>query len=132
MTYRVALCHAVSHRWVHWLVSSFFVFMLLTVWGCGSPIIKFGRMPETSKLETSLQPEISTRADVLKVLGVPRNSGGAMLPAHDSPRDLWVYYLEEGTFTDDRRIFLFVFFKDDRYDGYIWFSSLPGTGPGTP
>jgi hypothetical protein len=55
-----------------------------------------------------------------------------MLPAHDSPRDLWVYYYEEGSLTDDRRIFLFVFFKQDRYDGYLWFSSLPGMTSGTP
>lgn len=25
----------------------------------------------------------------------------------------------------DRRTFLFVFFEKDRYDGYMWFSSLP-------
>jgi hypothetical protein len=85
-------------------------------------------MPEISKLEASLQPKISSKADVLMVLGEPRNSGGAMLPIHDSPRDMWVYYYEEGTMTDDRRIFLFVFFENSRYDGYLWFSSLPNTG----
>jgi hypothetical protein len=89
-------------------------------------------MPDTSKLETSLQPNISTKDDVLKVLGEPRNSGGALLPGHDSPRDMWVYYFEEGSLSDDRRIFLFVFFKEGRYDGYKWFSSLPGARPGNP
>ena len=48
-----------------------------------------------------------------------------MLPGHDSPRDLWVYYYEEGSLSDARRTFLFVFFLGDQYDGYMWFSSLP-------
>jgi hypothetical protein len=105
-------------------MSFFLVLVLLSIWSC-SPVIQYGRIPDTSKLETSLQPEVSTRADVLEVLGEPRNSGGALLPGHDSPRDMWVYYYEEGTLTDGRRIFLFVFFKMGRYDGYKWFSSLP-------
>lgn len=108
------------------VVCFFLAFALLVTSGC-SPVVRFGRMPDTSKLETSLDPAISTRADVLRVLGVPRNSGGAMFPNHDSPRDMWVYYYEEGTTTDDRRIFLFVFFNDNRYEGYLWFSSLPVT-----
>lgn len=138
MTCRAILRYVLPRRWRS-SVAPFFLFpVLVMVTGCGSMIIRFGRMPDTSKLETSLQPGISTRADVLRVLGEPRNSGGAMLPLHDGPRDLWVYYYEEGSVTyagssfDDRRIFLFVFFKKDLYDGYIWFSSLPGIYPRSP
>jgi hypothetical protein len=87
--------------------------------------MRFGRLPDVSRLETALQPKVSTRSDVLGVLGEPRNTGGAMLPNHDAPRDMWVYYYEEGSVEDDRRIFLFVFFLEDSYDGYMWFSSLP-------
>jgi hypothetical protein len=130
MICRFVLSCAVSLRWVFCLVSLFLVLVLLSIWGC-SPVIQFGRIPDTAKLETSLQPEVSTHADVLEVLGEPRNSGGALLPGHDSPRDMWVYYYEEGTLTDDRRIFLFVFFKMGRYDGYLWFSSLPGASSGS-
>lgn len=129
MTPRVDIYHGLLHRRMYFLSSFFLLFVLLAMWGCGGPVIKFGRLPDTTRLETSLQPEISTRDDVLEVLGEPRNSGGAMLPLHDSPRDMWVYYYEEGTMTDDRRIFLFVFFKKDLYDGYLWFSSLPGANP---
>jgi hypothetical protein len=33
---------------------------------------------------------------------------------------------EEGTMSDDRRLFLFVYFDPHgRFDGYLWFSSLP-------
>jgi hypothetical protein len=92
--------------------------------GCGT-VIRFGRRPDTAKLETVLTIGRSSQADVLDALGEPRNHGTAMLPGQDSPRDLWCYYYEEGTLTDDRRIFLFVFFKESVYDGYMWFSSLP-------
>jgi len=132
MTGRLVLCRAVSFRWALYLVLLFLILDLLSLFGCSGPVIQFGRMPDTSKLETSLQPNISTKANVLEVLGEPRNSGGALLPGHDSPRDMWVYYFEEGSLTDDRRIFLFVFFKMGRYDGYMWFSSLPRAGPGSP
>lgn len=132
MTCRSILCRAVSFRWTFYLVSLFFILNSLALWSCSDFAFRFGRMPDTSKLETSLQPNISTKDDVLRVLGEPRNSGGALLPGHDSPRDMWVYYLEEGSLTDDRRIFLFVFFKMGRYDGYKWFSSLPSASFGSP
>jgi hypothetical protein len=130
MTFRADFYQGVSYRWMYGFKSLFMVLVVISIWGCGGPVIKFGRIPDTTRLETSLQPAISTRDDVLDVLGEPRNSGGAMLPVlHNSPRDMWVYYYEEGTLTDDRRIFLFVFFKEDRYDGYLWFSSLPVMNP---
>ena len=99
--------------------------LLVLLSGCGTPVLRIGRQPDVSSLDKALQPQVSTRSDVLRVLGEPRNTGGAMLPGHDGPRDLWVYYYEEGSLADDRRIFLFVFFLKDRYDGYMWFSSLP-------
>jgi hypothetical protein len=48
------------------------------------------------------------------------------------PRDVWYYYYEEATTKDSQRIFLYVFFDDDRYGGYMWFSSLPGTSQRLP
>lgn len=132
MTGRLVLCRAVPFRWTFFLVSLFLILNSLALWGCSDFAFRFGRMPDTSKLETSLQPNISTKANVLEVLGEPRNSGGALLPGHDSPRDMWVYYFEEGSLSDDRRIFLFVFFKEGHYDGYKWFSSLSGARPGSP
>jgi len=97
--------------------------MALLAWGCGT-VYSFGHLPHTDALESSLDTGVSTRADVLAALGEPRSRGGAMLAGQDGPRDLWCYYYEEGLFNDSRRMFLFVFFKDDVYDGYMWFSSL--------
>ena len=132
MTARLVFCRVVPFRWTFYLMSLIFILYSLALCGCSDFAFRFGRMPDTSKLETSLQPNISTKDDVLEVLGEPRNSGGALLPGHDSPRDMWVYYFEEGSLMDDRRIFLFVFFKMERYDGYKWFSSLPSASFGNP
>ncbi len=100
--------------------------VLVVVSGCGT-VIRFGSLPDTGKLDTGLTLGLSKQSDVLEALGEPRNRGQAMLPGQDSQRDLWCYYYEEGTLSDDRRIFLFVFFKEGVYDGYMWFSSLPST-----
>jgi hypothetical protein len=47
-----------------------------------------------------------------------------MLWNREEPRTMWSYYYEEGDLKDMRRIFLFVYFDRDKYDGYMWFSSL--------
>ncbi len=61
--------------------------------------------------------------------------GNTMLPIDAEPRETWTYYYEKGTVSADNsrsgelnaesnRIFLFVYFKERLYDGYMWFSSL--------
>jgi len=126
MTYHTSFCCSLSCLRKYYVAFLFFTLVIFGALGCSSPLIRAGRIPDTSKLETSLIPQISTRADILKILGVPRSSGGAMLPNHDSPRDLWCYYYEEVSSKYNRRIILFVFLDGDFYDGYLWFSSLPG------
>ncbi|MFQ5539140.1 MAG: hypothetical protein ACE5FB_01970 [Candidatus Binatia bacterium] len=93
--------------------------------GCGNIRIRMGNRPDTDVLEESLRLEESTRADVLAVLGLPHGKGRTMLPFDTKSRTIWSYYYEEGDLKDARRMFLFVYFDQDRYDGYMWFSSLP-------
>ncbi len=100
------------------------ILALPAISGCGT-MMSFGRMPDTARLEQDLKIGVSTRADLLAALGTPRNAGGVMLPDQGGPRDLWCYYYEEGPMGDTRRMFLFVYLDGDRYDGYMWFSSLP-------
>jgi hypothetical protein len=88
--------------------------------------LRAGRRPDVHLLEKNLCLQESTSADVLRVLGEPFGRGKAMLPIiHSTSKVLWSYYYEEASMKDARRIFLFVFFDQDRYDGYMWFSSLP-------
>lgn len=87
--------------------------------------IRAGNPPNISALESKIELKQSTRSEVLAAVGKPFGKGRAMFPFQPSPRDVWSYYYEAGDMNDDRRTFLFVFFDRDRYDGYIWFSSLP-------
>ena len=101
--------------------------------GAGCVSVKAGRLPNLSLLNAPLQRGVSTSAEVISQLGPPFGRGSLFLPFQDAPRESIYYYYEEGTPQDDRRIFLFVFLKNDRYDGYMWFSSIPHTvAPAAP
>jgi hypothetical protein len=86
---------------------------------------QMGKKPNPSIMEKDLKVGESTQADVRREMGQPYSKGKAMLPVHPEPRIMWTYYFEGGKVSDFRRIFLFVYFKEDRLDGYMWFSSLP-------
>jgi hypothetical protein len=112
---------------------------MLLVSGCGDVRLAVGSKPEINALEDVLKIGQSSEADVEAVLGRPSGKGTEMFPIgqeqataynyRQKQRTMWTYYYEEGTlFKDDRRILLFVFFDGDRYDGYMWFSSLPDAG----
>ena len=92
---------------------------------CGIQI-RAGSRPNTDVLEKSLSLGQSTRADVLSALGEPLGKGRAMLPVDPKLRTMpvWSYFYMEGTLQDVRGMWLFVYFDEDRYEGYMWFSSL--------
>ncbi len=85
-----------------------------------------GARPDEQLLEQKLMMGKSTMDDVRALLGAPFGTGSSMLPIQAGPRTMWSYYYEEGNLSDDRRIFLFIYFTPDNlYEGYLWFSSLP-------
>jgi hypothetical protein len=94
--------------------------------GCGNIKVRAGNRPDVTALEGRLVMLQSTKADVQLMVGWPFGEGGSQLPTQPKAHTLWSYYYEEGTLSDDRRMFLFVYFNPDGlYDGYMWFSSLP-------
>ena len=95
--------------------------MLLT--GCAIKM-RVGAEPDIEALDRDLTRGVSTRGDVMAALGGSYGEGRALMPFHDEPRVMLTYYYEEGTLEDDRRLFLFVFLHEGKYDGHIWFSSL--------
>lgn len=109
--------------------------------GCAEINIRFGNRPDPAVLETNLRIGESTSTDVQRILGKPYGRGkellpvfgkeGFMLTARKYPRDVMAYYYEESTMEDSRRIILYVYLDKGRYDGYMWFSSLPGTREAT-
>ena len=97
-----------------------------------------GSRPNTDILDNSLRLGASTRADVVSALGEPWGKGRAILPTDPKLRTMpmWFYFYREmiaipGFLSFDfRTMWLFIFFDEDRYDGYMWFSSLPKQSPG--
>ena len=95
--------------------------------GCFSA--SYGTMPLTDRLD-QLEIGKSERADVLLVLGEPRGEGGAeLIQQRGRPREAWYYEYVTGSSTMGgsttiRLKMLVVFFENDKYDGYMWFSSV--------
>jgi hypothetical protein len=88
------------------------------------PAASAERFPLAQTLDAKLVRGKSTKAEVLLLLGEPHGSGGTRLPTDRAVRDIWYYEDNRvsGTFslTMDQKVFL-VFFRGDRYDGYLWF-----------
>ena len=82
-------------------------------------------------IEQRLRLGQSTSDDVLALLGPPRGKGRAMLPIDPKKRDMWSYIYQEqsiqsgGESAEIKSLILFVYFEQNRYAGYFWFSSLP-------
>jgi len=104
--------------------------LIFALAGAGCPTVRYGRVPPTARLEADLTPRVSTKADVLRVLGPPRGYGRAQLRAAGTPRDTWFYEAIVAPPSGDVRIkFLLVYFDGEVFDGYFWFSSLKDAPP---
>ena len=101
----------------------------VAIGGCGTVQIQAGRKFDPTLLEQSLKTGTSSQADAKAALGEPYGQGRALMPFHDSDRTVWTYFYERGSVdlasfaTHDQRIYLFMFFAGDRFDGYMWFAS---------
>ena len=109
------------------LVALLFIIAVL-ISSCANIRLRMGQRPDIDALEKSLRIGESTSKDVVSVLGEPFGKGRIMLPIDPKPRTMWTYYYAEGDLQDARGIYLFVHFDQDRYDGYMWFASLPLMG----
>jgi outer membrane protein assembly factor BamE (lipoprotein component of BamABCDE complex) len=94
----------------------------------------FGSMPLTDRLG-QLELGQSERADVLLVLGEPRGEGAAeFIQQSGRPREAWYYeyWRSESTMFSSKSTVkgktLVVFFENEKYDGYMWFSALVEEG----
>jgi len=103
----------------------FVALVALALAGCLPGPIRVGNRPNVDLLETVLTVGKSTEENVVRVLGEPVYRSKAMLPIDAQPRTMWTYYYRESSLKDIRQFYLFVYFVEDRYDGYLWFSSFP-------
>ena len=106
----------------------------LTLLFAGCTTIKIGSLPDTMAL-TQLSQNVSTKADVLRVLGPPRGYGMVRLfnesePARlfneSEPRVLWFYeYMEIEAYEQNAHLkMLLVIFDGEKFSGHFWFSSF--------
>ena len=88
--------------------------------------------PPVDRIETELQRGISTTGDVVRVLGRPAGRGGYLAIMDGIPRDVWYYHDINTSLIDTKDSVmrmhthtqvLLVFFADDRFDGYKWFTA---------
>ena len=84
--------------------------------------MKYGSPPKIDNLPV-LKTGISGKADVMKALGEPRGYGAARFPTAPTVRDIWFYEMSELVGSRVNLKILLVFFEQERYDGYLWFSS---------
>jgi len=98
--------------------------LVLVVLSAACATLHYGRMPETRLLVQDLTPQVSTKADVLRVLGSPRGYGKARLAEVSGPRTIWYYEETDASAAKIKLGMLLVFFDGELFDGYMWFSSL--------
>ena len=113
-----------NKRFVIWILG--LILMCLTLLfitaGCS---MEFGRMPPTDKIESSLRPMVDSKSEVLKVLGSPRGYGMIrMSNLPNNPHSIWFYEYGKGDINGKITMkMLLVFFDQEKYVGYLWFSS---------
>ncbi len=96
----------------------------------GCITIEQGVRPKFDQLE-KLTLRQSGESDVMAALGKPSGRGLSRFPDDPVLRRIWSYEYVRSAIPDvDTRILL-VFFRDGRYDGYMWFSANNLIG-GTP
>ena len=101
--------------------------------GCGPIDYEAGSTFNPAAALAALRPGQATEADVRAALGPPYGTGRTMMPYHDSPRLTWTYFYDRGSLdlgaghANEELRYLFLFFKNDRLDSYLWFNTAaPG------
>jgi hypothetical protein len=97
------------------------VLALLSPVGCAT--LEFGTRLNVDRLD-GLTRGVSTKADVLLLLGEPRGSGGAHVSPESKAEVIWLYEFMRMEGKEASLEILLVFFDEDRYDGHLWFRSV--------
>ena len=94
--------------------------------------VTIGQFPKIDRLERELERGVSTTNDVERVLGKPSGYGRALSGIDGIHRDVWYYEETEASVIDlksystrmhiDQKI-LMIFFREDKLDGFQWFSN---------
>ena len=116
------------------------VAMFLVFGGCAAKRQTIGNAFPQSQLaliESQLKRGISTKSDVRRLLGPPGGLGGAFFPVMSGQKaklnESWYYQDVEVTDSSSKRgvirmnmrqQILLVFFYEDKFDGFMWYSNV--------
>ena len=110
------------------------VLTALLVVGCATQFAKTQAFSSIDQIETDLRRGITTKADVLLLLGEPDGEGALggfdALRGPDGagkgPLDAWYYESTKASILGGLKVnqqILLVFFEGDTVDGFLWFDS---------
>lgn len=91
--------------------------------GCAVQTVKTQAFSRLDRLETEFKRGVSTKADVLTVLGEPDGSGGAIFPTASYGNDVWYYEASRSSLSGINMNILLVYFRGEVFDGFMWFSN---------
>jgi hypothetical protein len=107
------------HMWGRWVTA---LGLLVLAAGCSVPPITIGYQAPIGSLDRLVSGK-SSAANVRAALGEPRGHGAARYTKDQPLRKVWFYEFIQMKGTQIGINILLVFFQDDRYDGYLWFSA---------
>ncbi len=108
------------HLWGRWMAV---LGLVVLAAGCATPpTITAGYRVPTQNLDRLIS-EKSSAADVRAALGEPRGYGAARYTSDQPLRKVWFYEFLQIKGDQVGLNMLLVFFRGDRYDGYLWFSA---------
>ena len=95
--------------------------------GCAATTqtVKNQAFKQLGSLQSDLKRGVSTRADVLRLLGQPDGRGGAAFASEAGQADVWYYESTDISLMSmggNQRI-LIVFFRNGAFDGYMCFKT---------
>lgn len=85
--------------------------------------VKSQAFSKLDQLETELKRGVSTKADVITLLGEPDGSGGAQFPTASYDNDVWYYEASRASLSNMDQNILLVYFREEVFDGFMWFSN---------
>lgn len=103
------------------LLQLFLLLVVVSSAGCAMSL-EFGEPVKVNAL-ASLTPGASTTAEVRNVLGEPRGYGVARFSPEMIVNDIWLYEYTKADLKKSNIQILLVYFYEDIYEGYMWFSA---------
>ncbi len=96
---------------------------IMLVTGCAVQSVKSQAFSRLDRLESGFERGVSTKADVISVLGEPDGSGGSRFPTAAHDNEVWYYEASRASLSSVTQKILLVYFRGGVFDGFMWFTN---------